>query len=88
MGAWKGDHKPPVRTACHGPVFELGYIEHRVYRKEGILILSGGATIHNLGQMESPENAGLPFHQFNDAVTFAISVSDVSFLQKCRPTHA
>ena len=77
-----------MRAAFHDLVSEHGYIENRVDRKEGILILSGGATIHNLGQMESPENAGLPFHQFNDAVTFAISISDVSFLQKCRPTHA
>jgi len=47
-------------------------------RKEGILILSGGFTIHNLRHLESfnPETASLPFHQFNDAVTSAISVSD------------
>ena len=82
MGAWKGDCKPPVRAAYHDLIFEHGYIEHHVYRKEGILILSGGATLHNLGQMESfnPEISSLPFHQFNDAVNSAISVSDVSFL--------
>jgi len=47
-------------------------------RKEGILILSGGLTIHNLRNLESfsPETASLPFRQFNDAVTSAISVSD------------
>jgi aromatic ring-opening dioxygenase catalytic subunit (LigB family) len=71
---------------CIMTVFEHGYIE-RVYRNEGVLILSGGATIHNLGQLEgfNPEIASLPYHQFNDAVTSALSVSDVSSLQKSRP---
>jgi len=47
-------------------------------RKEGILILSGGLTIHNLRDRESfaPDTASLPFRRFNDAVTSAISVSD------------
>ncbi|KAF8267569.1 Extradiol ring-cleavage dioxygenase class III enzyme subunit B [Lactarius quietus] len=47
-------------------------------RKEGILILSGGFTLHNLHNLESfsPEIASLPFRQFNDAVSSAISVFD------------
>lgn len=47
-------------------------------REEGILILSGGLTVHNLRDRASfvPEMAGLPFRRFNDAVTSAISVSD------------
>ena len=85
MGTWQGDYKPPVRTAYDILVFEYVWIEHN--RKEGILILSGGLTIHNLRDIESftPETASLPFRQFNDAVTSAISVSDVSFFSNCRP---
>ncbi|KAH9180351.1 Extradiol ring-cleavage dioxygenase class III enzyme subunit B [Lactarius sanguifluus] len=49
-------------------------------REEGILILSGGLTTHNLRDWASfaPETASPPFHRFNDAVASAISVSDVS----------
>jgi len=47
-------------------------------RNEGILILSGGLTVHNLQDPASfhPGTASLPFHRFNDAVASAISVSD------------
>ena len=85
MGAWQSDHKAPVRAVCDILVFDHVWIEHN--RKEGILILSGGFTIHNLRDIESftPETASLPIRQFNDAVTSAISVSDVSFLSSCRP---
>ena len=53
------------------------------YRKEGILILSGGLTVHNLLNLPSfvQETADPPVVQFNDAVTSAISVTDVSFSQ-------
>ncbi|KAF8267568.1 Extradiol ring-cleavage dioxygenase class III enzyme subunit B [Lactarius quietus] len=49
-------------------------------RKEGILILCGGLTLHNLRSLDSyvPETASLPVRQFNDAVSSAISVSDPS----------
>jgi len=47
-------------------------------REEGILILSGGLTIHNLRDLASfvPESASLPFHRFNDAVASAICIAD------------
>ncbi|KAN0141122.1 Extradiol ring-cleavage dioxygenase, class III enzyme, subunit B [Lactarius tabidus] len=47
-------------------------------RKEGILILSGGLTVHNLRNLESlvQETADRPCIQFNDAVNSAISVAD------------
>ena len=50
-------------------------------RKEGILILSGGLTVHNLRNLQSfvQETADPPVIQFNDAVTSAISVANVSF---------
>ena len=48
------------------------------------MILSGGMTVHNLQNMQSfvPETADPPVIQFNDAVTSAVSVADVSFSQK------
>ena len=50
-------------------------------RKEGILMLSGGLTVHNLRNLQSfvQETADPPVIQFGDAVTSAISVADVSF---------
>ncbi|KAI9446652.1 Extradiol ring-cleavage dioxygenase class III enzyme subunit B [Lactarius indigo] len=47
-------------------------------REEGILILSGGLTTHNVRDWTSfaPETASLPFRRFDDAVASAISVSD------------
>jgi aromatic ring-opening dioxygenase catalytic subunit (LigB family) len=49
-------------------------------REEGILILSGGLTIHNLRDPASfvPETANPLVREFNDAVSSAISISDVS----------
>ena len=74
-----------MRGVCDMSVFDHDWTEH--HRKEGILILSGGLTIHNLRDRESfaPDTASLPFHQFNDAVNSAISVSDVSVLSNCLP---
>ena len=84
MGAWQGDHEPQVRAGCDILDFDHDWTEH--HRKEGILILSSGLTIHNLRNLESfvPETASLPIRQFNDAVNSAISVSDVSVLPNCR----
>lgn len=81
MGTGKGDQKPPVRAVCIGQVVDHDWIGHR--REDGILILSGGLTIHNLREMASflPGAASLGFRQFNDAVASAISVSNVSVLQ-------
>ncbi|KAH9981497.1 Extradiol ring-cleavage dioxygenase, class III enzyme, subunit B [Lactifluus volemus] len=47
-------------------------------REEGILILSGGLTIHNLRDPASfvPETANPLVREFNDAVSSAISISD------------
>jgi aromatic ring-opening dioxygenase catalytic subunit (LigB family) len=47
------------------------------HREEGILILSGGLTVHNL-QDFAPETAKPLVREFNDAVSSAISISDVS----------
>jgi aromatic ring-opening dioxygenase catalytic subunit (LigB family) len=73
-----------VSAVCDDQVVDHDWIENR--RKEGILILSGGSTIHNLRDQASflPETASLPFHRFNDAVASAISVSDVSIPQNGR----
>ena len=50
------------------------------HSKEGILILSGGLIVHNQRNPQSfvKETADPPVIQFNDAVTSAISVADVS----------
>ncbi|KAI0316783.1 Extradiol ring-cleavage dioxygenase, class III enzyme, subunit B [Amylostereum chailletii] len=47
-------------------------------REEGILVLSGGLTVHNLRDFASfvPETANPLAKSFNDAVTVAISISD------------
>lgn len=47
-------------------------------REEGILVLSGGLTIHNLRDRScfTPETANLLAREFNDAVSSAISLSD------------
>lgn len=57
------------------------------HREEGILILSGGLTVHNLRNPQSfvQETADPPVVQFNDAVNSAISVADVSFLRNGMP---
>ncbi|KAH9060062.1 Extradiol ring-cleavage dioxygenase class III enzyme subunit B [Lactarius vividus] len=57
-------------------------------REEGILILSGGLTIHNLGDRASfvSETASLPYRLFNDAVASAISVSDSRLKPDARKT--
>jgi aromatic ring-opening dioxygenase catalytic subunit (LigB family) len=49
-------------------------------REEGILVLSGGLTVHNLQDRTSfaPETANPLVREFNDAVSLAISLSDVS----------
>ena len=81
MGPWKSDNKPPVRVVC---VMSLSLTHDHDwsahYRKEGILILSGGLIVHNLRNLQSfvKETADQPVIQFNDAVTSAISVTDVS----------
>jgi aromatic ring-opening dioxygenase catalytic subunit (LigB family) len=51
-------------------------------REEGILILSGGLTVHNLQDRTSftQETAKPLVRDFNDAVSSAISISDVSVL--------
>lgn len=56
----------PGRSPCH--------------RGEGILVLSGGLTAHNLQDRTSlaPETASPLVREFNDAVSSAISLSDVS----------
>ncbi|KAJ7090239.1 Extradiol ring-cleavage dioxygenase, class III enzyme, subunit B [Mycena belliarum] len=47
-------------------------------RKEGILVLSGGLTVHNLREMESgaPQTARPQHHAFDMAVIAAVSVAD------------
>jgi aromatic ring-opening dioxygenase catalytic subunit (LigB family) len=54
-------------------------------RKEGILILSGGLTIHNLRDMSSmASRTASPLHKaFDQAILDAASVSDV-----CPPIFA
>jgi aromatic ring-opening dioxygenase catalytic subunit (LigB family) len=49
-------------------------------REEGILVLTGGLTVHNLQDRSSftPETANPLTREFNDAVFSAISLSDVS----------
>jgi aromatic ring-opening dioxygenase catalytic subunit (LigB family) len=59
-------------------------------REEGILVLSGGLTIHNLQDRScfTPETANPLTREFNDAVSSAISLSDVSIPQphvNCTP---
>ena len=51
-----------------------------VIREEGILILSGGLSVHNLRDRTSlvPETANSLVRDFNGAVSSAISISDVS----------
>ena len=53
------------------------------YREEGILVLSGGLAVHNLRDLSSltPETANPLTREFNDAVSSAISLSDVSVPQ-------
>jgi aromatic ring-opening dioxygenase catalytic subunit (LigB family) len=50
----------------------------KTLRKEGILILSGGLTVHNLRNLQSfvRETADPPVVQFNDTVNSAVSVAD------------
>ena len=45
-----------------------------------MLVLSGGLTVHNLGDFGSlaPASARPLHHAFNDAVTAAITLQDVS----------
>ena len=52
------------------------------HRDEGILVLSGGLAIHNLQDRTCflPETANPLVREFNDAVSSAISVSDVSII--------
>jgi len=54
------------------------------HRDEGILVLSGGLTIHNLQDRTCfiPEAANPLVREFNDAVSSAISVSDVSLFHQ------
>jgi len=54
------------------------------HRDEGILVLSGGLTIHNLQDRTCflPETANPLVREFNDAVSSAISVSDVSVIRQ------
>ena len=54
------------------------------HRDEGILVLSGGLTIHNLQDRTCflPETANPLVREFNDAVSSAISVSDVSIIRQ------
>jgi aromatic ring-opening dioxygenase catalytic subunit (LigB family) len=55
-------------------------LDHHHTREEGILVLSGGLTVHNLRDPASfvPETANPLVRGFNDAVSSAISISDVS----------
>jgi aromatic ring-opening dioxygenase catalytic subunit (LigB family) len=48
-------------------------------RKEGVLVLAGGLTAHNLRDLTSfaPDTASGAMHAFHDAVTGAIAISDV-----------
>lgn len=95
MGSWQSDGETPVRTllsvqpqaleqfrADHDTVLVDDYycLDHRYTSEEGILILSGGLTVHNLRDPASfvPETANPLVHEFNDAVSSAISISDVS----------
>lgn len=57
-------------------------------REEGILILSGGLTIHNLRDMPSfnPEYAKPTHKAFDDAVFEAMGVEDVSALPYLHPS--
>jgi aromatic ring-opening dioxygenase catalytic subunit (LigB family) len=50
------------------------------HREEGILVISGGLTIHNLQDRTSfiPSIANPLVREFNDAVSSAISISNVS----------
>jgi aromatic ring-opening dioxygenase catalytic subunit (LigB family) len=57
-------------------------------RGEGILVLCGGLTVHNLQDLSglTPETANPLTREFNDAVSSAISLSDVSIPHvKCIP---
>ncbi|KAF8630382.1 hypothetical protein AX15_002941 [Amanita polypyramis BW_CC] len=49
-------------------------------RKEGILVLSGGLTVHNLGDMSgfAPSTAKSAHHQFEEAVLRATEISNAS----------
>lgn len=51
-------------------------------RKEGILVLSGGLTVHNVRDMTSfsPSTAKPVYTEFNDAIMAAIVVPDVRHL--------
>ena len=79
MGPRKSDNKPPVRAVC-AMALSLAHDWNVHHRKEGILVLSGGLIVHNLRNLQSfvKETADPPVIQFNDAVTSAISVTDVS----------
>lgn len=55
-------------------------------REEGILVISGGLTIHNLRDFASfhPETANTKARAFNDAITQALPIQDVS----CSPHNS
>ncbi|KAI9452321.1 Extradiol aromatic ring-opening dioxygenase [Russula earlei] len=65
-----GSLSPEANWACGKALTEL--------RDEGILILSGGLTVHNLRDRKNfaPQTADPLVREFNEAVSSAISVSD------------
>jgi aromatic ring-opening dioxygenase catalytic subunit (LigB family) len=71
--------KAIIRLRCVSTVtLRTPLIPYR--REEGILVLSGGLTVHNLQDFScfNPETANPLIREFDDAVSSAISLSDVS----------
>jgi aromatic ring-opening dioxygenase catalytic subunit (LigB family) len=51
-------------------------------RNEGLLVLAGGLTIHNLRDFAAfnPDSAGALYHEFDQACLDAVTIADVRLL--------
>jgi hypothetical protein len=69
----------------------LGFVDLilTTHRKEGVLVLSGGLTIHNLRDFASfsPATASADCKAFNQAITDALVIKEVSSPFSSRPSR-